>query len=64
VKFSRGDVVLLDFPFSDATGSKVRPAIVVQGDAQNRRLNAMIVTLVTKDNETDWSRAESGIGIV
>ncbi|HEY2759793.1 MAG TPA: type II toxin-antitoxin system PemK/MazF family toxin, partial [Pirellulales bacterium] len=47
---------LLDFPFSDATGSKVRPAIVVQGDAQNRRLNATIVTLVTKT--TKWISRE------
>ena len=25
----RGDVVLMDYPFSDGTGSKVRPALVV-----------------------------------
>lgn len=28
----RGDVVLIDFPFSDRTGSKLRPALVVQDD--------------------------------
>ena len=27
---NRGDVVLFDFPFSDRTGSKLRPAAVVQ----------------------------------
>jgi mRNA interferase MazF len=48
MKVSRGDVVLLDFPFSDASGSKVRPAVVVQADAHNRRLNATIVALITK----------------
>jgi mRNA interferase MazF len=48
VKVSRGDVVLLDFPFSDASGSKVRPAIVVQSDAKNRRMTSTIVVLVTK----------------
>jgi mRNA interferase MazF len=48
VKVSRGDVVLLDFPFSDGTGGKVRPAVVVQGDAHNRRMSATIVALVTK----------------
>jgi mRNA interferase MazF len=48
VKVTRGDVVLLDFPFSDATGGKVRPAIVVQSDAHNRRMNSTIVVMVTK----------------
>ena len=48
MRVSRGDVVLLDFPFSDASGSKVRPAIVVQNDSLNRRLASTIVVLVTK----------------
>jgi len=48
VKVSRGDVVLLDFPFSDASGSKVRPAVVVQSDTHNRRLKTTIVVLITK----------------
>ena len=48
MKVSRGDVVLLDFPFSDATGSKVRPAVVVQSDLHNRRMTSTIVVLVTK----------------
>ncbi len=29
----RGDVVLVDFPFSDASASKRRPALVVQSDS-------------------------------
>jgi mRNA interferase MazF len=48
VKVSRGDVVLLDFPFSDASGRKVRPAVVVQSDAHNRRMASTIVVLITK----------------
>ena len=31
----RGDVVIIDFPYSDRTGSKVRPALVVQSDMLN-----------------------------
>jgi mRNA interferase MazF len=45
----RGDVVILDFPFSDASGSKVRPALVVQSDANNVRLRSTIVALITKN---------------
>ncbi len=31
----RGDVVIIDFPYSDRTGSKVRPSLVVQSDMLN-----------------------------
>jgi hypothetical protein len=32
---SRGDVVLLPFPFSDQSGSKRRPALILSIDAYN-----------------------------
>jgi mRNA-degrading endonuclease toxin of MazEF toxin-antitoxin module len=35
MRVRRGEVVLVDFPFSDRTGSKVRPCLVVQNDANN-----------------------------
>src|SRR5438132_10300414 len=47
MKVKRGDVVLLDHPFSDASGSKVRPALVVQGDARNTLLTETVVALIT-----------------
>ncbi len=28
----RGDVVIIDFPYSDRTGGNVRPSLVVQSD--------------------------------
>jgi mRNA interferase MazF len=43
----RGDVIIVDYPFSDATGRKVRPALVVQADEFNRRLSDTIVALIT-----------------
>jgi mRNA interferase MazF len=43
----RGDVILVDFPFSDATGSKVRPALIVQADELNQRLDDTILALIT-----------------
>ena len=43
----RGDVVLLDFPFSGGIGSKVRPALVVQNDRDNARLQSTIVAMIT-----------------
>ena len=32
---NRGEVVLVDWPFSDLSGSKLRPAVVVQADYLN-----------------------------
>jgi mRNA interferase MazF len=43
----RGDIVILDYPFSDGTGSKVRPALIVQDDDLNQRLTDTIVSLIT-----------------
>jgi len=43
----RGEVVLLAFPFSNGVGRKIRPALVVQGDRNNRRLKNTIVAMIT-----------------
>jgi len=43
----RGDVVLADLPYSDQSGSKRRPALVVQCDRNNQRLHDVILALIT-----------------
>ncbi len=45
---SRGDIVLVDYPFSDRTGSKVRPALVVQTDALNHRITDTILASISR----------------
>jgi mRNA interferase MazF len=42
----RGDVVLLDFPFTTG-GSKIRPAVVIQNDRDNGRMLNTIVAMVS-----------------
>ncbi len=49
MRSKRGDVVLLDYPFSDSSGTKVRPALVVQSDIYNAKLTSTIVALITKN---------------
>lgn len=44
----RGDVVRVDWPFSDRTGSKVRPAVVVQDDVYNGRLADTVLVLFSR----------------
>ena len=48
MKVKRGDVVLLDHPFSTGMGSKVRPVLIVQGDRDNARLTSTIVAMITR----------------
>ncbi len=50
MKVQRGDVVLVDFPYSDRTGRKVRPALVVQSDTWNQPLDDTILAMVSSSN--------------
>src|SRR5579871_6095418 len=43
----RGDVAIVDVPFTDVARSKARPAIIVQNDRDNARLRKTIVILIT-----------------
>jgi mRNA interferase MazF len=43
----RGDVVLVAFPFSTGSGSKRRPAVIVQSDRNNALLSNTIVAAIT-----------------
>jgi mRNA interferase MazF len=47
MRVSRGDVVLVDYPYSDRSGSKVRPCLVVQDDRNNQRLDDTIVVTIS-----------------
>jgi mRNA interferase MazF len=50
VHVSRGDVVLIPIAFVSGKGTKVRPAVVVQNDDLNARLNSTIVAIITSTN--------------
>jgi mRNA interferase MazF len=45
---NRGDVVLVDWPYSDRTGSKLRPAVVVQADLLNGLIDDTILVQITR----------------
>lgn len=44
---NRGDIVIVPFPFQDKEGEKIRPAVVVQCDIENRRLANTILAMIT-----------------
>lgn len=46
ISFERGDVVLLPFPFSDQTESKVRPGIIAHSSYPSEDLLVIGITSV------------------
>jgi mRNA interferase MazF len=45
----RGDVVLINLPFAQGGGSKIRPALVIQCDRNNGRLTNTIIASITRN---------------
>ena len=43
----RGDVVLVQYPFATGRGASRRPALIVQNDRDNRRLDNTIMAQIT-----------------
>ena len=46
----RGDIIIVDYPYSDQIRSKIRPALVVQSDIWNQRLDATIIASITSSH--------------
>lgn len=47
--YSRGDVVLVGFVFSDESGKKLRPALVVSSPAYHRGRQEVVVAAITSN---------------
>ena len=55
----RGDVVLVDYPYSDRTGSKFRPCLVVQNDLNNQRLDDTILATISRTSRAQADTQEN-----
>ncbi len=44
-RFDAGDILLIQYPHTDRSGSKIRPALVVSGDKYNRGDDFVIVPI-------------------
>lgn len=45
--FHRGEVLLVPFPFSDLSTTKVRPAVVISGDAYHQTEPDVVLAAIT-----------------
>ena len=63
MRVHRGDIVLVDFPYSDQTGSKVRPALVVQSNVWNQVLDDTILALITSSHRRVGAATQCSIDI-
>lgn len=43
----RGDVIIVDFPYTSGSQSKIRPALVIQNDRDNARLLKTVVAMIS-----------------
>jgi mRNA interferase MazF len=65
-EFNRGDIVLVIFVFSDETGERRRPAVIVSSDAYHRSRQEAIIAAITSRTDrilvgdhliSDWQGA-------
>lgn len=47
----KGDIVLIEFPFSDGVGSKSRPAMVLSGDKVHEKGDILAVQITSKQRD-------------
>ena len=47
--FKQGDIVLVEYPFSERTGNKKRPALVVSNDSYHRSRQDVIIAGITSN---------------
>ncbi len=64
---NRGDIVLVTFPFTDFTSTKVRPAVIISNDDMNKTRGDVIVAFIaskiqrlTKDTDFIMEDTASG----
>jgi mRNA interferase MazF len=58
-RFGFGDVVLVPFPFTDQSGAKKRPAVVVSGSNYNTARRDIIIMAITSQVRTPLGFGEA-----
>lgn len=58
-RFSFGDVVLVPFPFTDQSGTKKRPAVVISGGGCNACRRDIVIMAITSQVRTPLGFGEA-----
>ena len=61
-RFSFGDVVLVPFPFTDQSGTKKRPAVVVSSNGYNTSRRDIVIMAITSQVRTPLGFGEAMVG--
>lgn len=61
-RFSVGDVVLVPFPFTDQSGTKKRPAVVVSRRGYNASRRDIVIMAITSQVRTPLGFGEAMVG--
>ena len=61
-RFSFGDVVLVPFPFTDQSGTKKRPAVVVSSHGYNASRRDIVIMAITSQVRTPLGFGEAMVG--
>ena len=61
-RFSFGDVVLVPFPFTDQSGTKKRPAVVVSSHGYNANRRDIAIMAITSQVRTPLGFGEAMVG--
>ena len=61
-RFSFGDVVLVPFPFTDQSGTKKRPAVVVSSHDYNASRRDIVIMAITGQVRTPLGYGEAMVG--
>jgi mRNA interferase MazF len=59
---SFGDVVLVPFPFTDQSGAKKRPAVIVSGKGYNTGRRDLVIMAITSQVRQPLGVAEAPLG--
>jgi mRNA interferase MazF len=55
----QGDILLVPFPFSDLSGTKVRPVVVTSNDKFNKSSSDVIVSCITSKHSARFEKITS-----
>jgi len=50
----QGEIVILNFPFTDLSQTKTRPALIISNDSFNKHRNIMLIAISTQKGSSNY----------